>query len=95
MKTPPKFVDYISNRSDYECAIYGAMGFSTSFISQKTGLTNCQVLYRLNKASIKRSDYRNGKSIFVQSVIKNSATDAKTQLQFHLRKVLGKKGFRG
>lgn len=47
---------------DLQCAILGGMGFSTKMIAERTGLSPCQISYRLNKASIKRRDYRDGTS---------------------------------
>ena len=75
---------------DHACALYGAMGFSTKFISRKTALTPCQVNYRLHKAKIRRCDYRNGTSDIVKMVLRNSEAPADTLLRSHLRRVFGK-----
>ncbi len=47
---------------ELRCAILGGMGFSTKMICEQTGLTPCQVSYRLHKGNIKRKDYRDGHS---------------------------------
>lgn len=61
-------VNWTSNE-DLQCAILGAIGFSTKFIAEKTGLTPCQIGYRLNKGRIKRADYRNGQSDMAEMVM--------------------------
>ena len=68
MKAKPQRVQWTSNE-DLRCAILGAMGFSTKFIAEQTGLSPCQISYRLHKGSIKRTDYRNGESAMAQRVI--------------------------
>lgn len=68
MSAKPRRVTWTSDE-ELQCAILGSMGFSTRFIQEKTGLTPCQVSYRLNKASIKRRDYRNGESAMAQRVM--------------------------
>ena len=58
-------------RSDeLDCGILAKMGMSTKCIMEETGLTHCQVTYRLNKAGIKRKDYRDGKSDFARLVMR-------------------------
>lgn len=68
MSTKPKRVSW-SNDECLEVAILGALGFSTRYICERTGLTPCQVSYRLGKGSIKRADYRNGESAMAQRVM--------------------------
>lgn len=68
MNTKPLRVNWTSDE-DLECAILGALGFSTKFIMERTGLTHCQVGYRLNKGSIKRKDYRDGSSAMAERVL--------------------------
>lgn len=67
-KANPRRVQWTSDE-DLQCAIMGAMGFSTKFIGEQTGLSPCQISYRLKKGSIKRADYRNGDSAMAQRVI--------------------------
>jgi hypothetical protein len=67
MKRPNR-IDWM-NDDDLKCAIMGAMGFSSQYISEETGLSSGQIQYRLNKGSIKRKDYRNGKSDMAARVI--------------------------
>lgn len=47
---------------DLEVAVRGSLGQTTKAISAATQLTESQVQYRLTKATIKRADYRNGRS---------------------------------
>lgn len=70
-RTNPKRVNWTSDE-DLQCAILGALGFSTKYIGEQTGLTNCQITYRLGKGSIKRKDYRNGESDMAQRVIQRA-----------------------
>lgn len=70
-KAKPRPVNWTSDE-DLKAAIMGAMGFSTKFISEETGLTPCQIGYRLNKASIKRASYRNGQNEMAQRVIERA-----------------------
>ena len=49
--------------SDEDIAAQLAMGGQTTkAIMLETGLTECQVVYRLHKAGVKRADFRNGTS---------------------------------
>lgn len=59
-RTPPRRVDFFARSDDFAVALHGAMGRSTTFIARLTGLTPCQVQYRLSRAQIRRADYRNG-----------------------------------
>lgn len=54
---------------DLRCAMLAALGFSTKMIVEQTGLTPCQVTYRLTKGHIKRKDYRDGSSEVAHRVI--------------------------
>jgi hypothetical protein len=66
-------------RSDeLRCAMLAGMGFSTKLIVRETGLSPCQVTYRLNKARIKRADYRNGTSYLAHQHMAELTTDAET-----------------
>ncbi len=83
MNTKPIRVTW--TRSDeLRCAMLAGMGFSTKLIVRETGLTPCQVSYRLNKGNIKRSDYRNGGSFVAQNMINTATTDPRA-----IRKALG------
>lgn len=68
MKTKPIRVTWTSD-DELRCAILAGMGFSTRFIIAETGLTACQISYRLRKATIKRADYRNGESAMAERVL--------------------------
>lgn len=56
---------------DLQCAILGGMGFSTRMIMEHTGLSACQVSYRLSKGRIKRRDYRDGHSDVAHRVMQS------------------------
>lgn len=68
MKTKPIRVTW-TNDDELRCAILAGMGFSTKFIMAETGLTACQITYRLHKATIKRADYRNGESAMAERML--------------------------
>lgn len=68
MKTLRSKVTWAKN-DELECVILGAQGFSTKMIMERTGLSFCQVNYRLHKATIKRADYRNGHSDVAEQVL--------------------------
>jgi hypothetical protein len=65
-------VDFVNNKHDIQCAIMGRLGLSTKFIKERTGLTPCQVGYRLNKKSIKRADFRNGRDPIVERLLSSN-----------------------
>lgn len=68
MSATPRRVTWLDD-SDLQCAMLAALGFSTKMICERTGLTPCQVSYRLNKGRIKRKDYRDGTSAVAERVI--------------------------
>lgn len=45
-----------------EAGVLGLIGQSTKMIQKETGLTACQIGYRLHKFGIRRGDFRNGTS---------------------------------
>jgi hypothetical protein len=92
-KRRPIRVDYENNAADHQCALLGSLGFSTKFIIAETGLTECQTTYRLHKAEIRRSDYRNGVKDTVGGSAANLVLDlaheqADRELKKHLRATL-------
>ena len=84
--TTPRKVNW-TNDEDFQTVILAQLGFSTKFIIEKVGFTPCQVSYRLHKAGVKRSDYRNGHSVVARSV--HAAAQA-NQLPLVERKQLNK-----
>lgn len=70
-KAKPRKVQW-TNDDDLKAAIMAAMGFSTQFICEETGLSPCQVTYRLHKGKIYRRDYRNGGSDMAQRVMERA-----------------------
>lgn len=80
----PRLVDFLHVREDYECAHYGALGFSTRFIAEHTKLKPGQIGYRLKKASISRMAFRNGESVYARLVLKNMREVTQEKLVRHL-----------
>lgn len=77
-KTKPRRVNFFQNSQDLQAAVMGSLGFSTEFIATCTKLSPCQVLYRLGKAKVKRSDYRNGHgqvSLLVGNRLRSQVTE--------------------
>lgn len=83
-KTQPRKVDWINHTWDFDVAMMGDLGLSTKAIAAATGLTGCQVGYRLHKGGIKRSDYRNGVSEVSRIVLRHSDLFSKA-VERHLR----------
>jgi hypothetical protein len=81
-----RLVDFVNKKKDRECALLGAMGFSTGYIAAKTKLSPGQVGYRLGKAGIFRADFRNGSSEFAKLVLRQSRPVVDAQLEAHLVK---------
>ncbi len=68
MSTKPRAVNWQDTES-LQCGMLASWGMSTKKIMEDTGLTACQVSYRLKLAGIKRADYRNGTSAMSRLVI--------------------------
>lgn len=68
MRAPPIRVQWTSDE-DIQCAILAGMGFSTKMIMAETGLSACQISYRLQKGRIYRKDYRDGTSDVAQRMM--------------------------
>jgi hypothetical protein len=68
-KAKPTRVDVLHNETDFRVALMGALGFTTECISGRTGLTRCQVDYRLHKAGITRASYRTGNNPLAKKLI--------------------------
>ena len=64
----PRRVDFKVNKDDFLAAWLGELGRTTKYIQSRTGLTACQVTYRLNKANVRRMDYRNGITATSQAI---------------------------
>jgi hypothetical protein len=68
-------VDFLSEASDHECALLAAMGMSTHYIIQQTGLSPSQITYRIRRAGLTRDngtsrlDFRNGVSPFTAPLL--------------------------
>ena len=68
MNAKPIPVRWVRN-DELDCCMYAMMGLSTKCIMERTGLSHSQVTYRLNKAQVKRKEYRDGTSDFAQLVM--------------------------
>jgi hypothetical protein len=90
MKAQSRRVNFFESEKDMEVLILGELGFSTRFITGTTGLTPCQVGYRLHKGEVRRGDYRNGESAIAQQLY-NDVT-VRRQLWRHTTKQLKKGG---
>jgi uncharacterized protein YjhX (UPF0386 family) len=80
----PMRVDFFQNDRDFTVALMGELGFSTAFIMAKTGLTFCQISYRLGRAEAKRSNYRNGDSPIARSILQTAKSHETTGVNLHV-----------
>jgi hypothetical protein len=85
--TQPREVNFFGNPEDFKVALMGELGFSTQAICDHTGLTPCQVTYRLGKAQVKRANYRNGKSALAETIINNGDKLAKKHTINHIKQI--------
>lgn len=85
LKATPRRVDLLNNPADFQCVALGAQGFSTKFLSERTGLTPCQVTYRLHAASIRRCDYRNGHSAVAKALLKTTQDTVDALMTKHIK----------
>lgn len=66
----PKRITFSDQQGDEVLVlVLGELGLFSRAIAEKTGLTLCQVNYRLNRAGITRRSYRDGSSQTVSTVI--------------------------
>lgn len=72
------------NGDDFDVALLGSLGKSTKFICQYTGLTPCQVTYRLANGRVKRKDYRDGTSAISRKILKEMMAIADPNVRTHL-----------
>ncbi len=90
MKSPKRekrrFVDYLAKDEDHECALLGALGFSSNLIMRQTGLRPGQISYRLHKADISRMEFRNGTSPWARMMMSNMKEVAEPRLNEYLRR---------
>ena len=85
LKATPRRVDLLNNPADFQCAALGAQGFSTRFLMERTGLSACQVTYRLHAAGIRRCDYRNGHSPVAKALLKATQDTVDRLLVKHIQ----------
>lgn len=91
----PRRVDFYNRADDHNCVLYASMGYSNQFIAEKTGLTFCQITYRLGRAGFTRAnqasrlDFRNGRSPFNAHVLAAVKPIVDRQLVKFLNKHVG------
>lgn len=80
----PRRVDFAREGEDFEVALLGSLGKSTKFIVKYTGLSPCQVTYRLGRGKIKRKDYRDGTSAVSKKILDDLMATADPVVRNHL-----------
>lgn len=84
-RAKPRRVDFFIHKSDFEAALMGSLGQSTSAIVVKTGLSKGKVTYRLRKAGVRLGDYRSGESAIARLVLRNMRPTLERELHAHLK----------
>lgn len=84
-------VDPQNNWEDRWCLVLLIRGRSNKAIREQTGQTNGQIAYRAKKYECKRSDYRDGTSVFARRVDEVTDELAKSALKKYIAKHLGRK----
>lgn len=80
-------VDFFIYEEDFEAALLGSLGMTSNYIASRTNLTHGKISYRLRKAKIRRSDYRNGESTIARLVMRNLRPVLKRELVGHLKQL--------
>jgi hypothetical protein len=65
-------VDLLYNPDDFKVCMMAGIGMSTKAICEATGLSHCQVTYRITRANIKRAAYRNGESPVAKAMLRQT-----------------------
>ena len=81
-------VSLLSNPEDFHAVLLASLGMSAKVISAQTGLSVPRIYYRLRKAQIRITHYRNGTSPIAQMVIEHSKIKAARQLTTQLHHLL-------
>ena len=69
MKTSvPARIVRLGEGDDFQAVLWASLGRSYRFIQSKTGLTYCQIGYRLRKAGVRTTDYRNGLGVIAEEI---------------------------
>lgn len=84
-------VDFLNHPRDLRVAVLASLGFSTEYISNATGFTSSQVVYRLRLAGVKRIDYRSGESTVARIVLRTVERKASTSIGRRIGHKEGKK----
>jgi hypothetical protein len=85
-KPKRQLVDALQEPKDFECIMYGMLGFSRALIASLTKLTEGQVQYRLNKYAVSVRAYRDGESGLAKQVIRNAREYSEKQVLTYLKK---------
>lgn len=85
--TKSRRVNFHRFEEDFEVALLGSLGLSTKYICKQTGLTPCQVTYRLMKSKVKRADYRNGTGNEARAILNKLKPQMAPLVRGHIRLV--------
>ncbi len=72
----------------YQAGTMGLLGIGVRAIQRKTGLRPHQITYRLHRAGVKISDYRNGEGPVVDFILNKARSFAEEQFVEQLREKL-------
>ncbi|HEX4647049.1 MAG TPA: hypothetical protein VH598_15710 [Verrucomicrobiae bacterium] len=81
-------VALLSRQVDFDCLMLGSFGLKTRVIADYTGLTASQVVYRLKKAKIRISDFREGHGPFAAMVLEGLKRRAAKQVTQQVRQAI-------
>ena len=81
-------VDFARNLDDFRCALLASLGFASSYIEERCGLTGGQISYRLRKAAIKRADYREGRSRTAAIVMRQASAVVAEEVKTKVARVV-------
>lgn len=98
-RVSPQMVDFHVNEIDMKILMLAAMGRATSSISTETGLTECQVMYRIAKFDGRRGrdentlrrGWRSGESLISQSIC-SQITGMRSPARKVIERILDKRG---
>lgn len=66
---------------DFKTALLAEFGLTMKAIGKELGLSTSQVSYRLKRAGVKTTDYRQGKSVISQMILKGTSRAGVGQLR--------------
>lgn len=83
-----RHVALLSKQEDFETIMLASMGLTAKAITKRSGYSVGQVYYRLRKAGVKITDYRNGTSVFAQLVMEQVGRKAAQKLTQNVRALI-------